>query len=75
MFVTKKNMADAVASVSKQLDDLSDTLASTRKHLSQKLATLDWKVEEQNETSKMILSDVRNPFYFSLSCIDALFFP
>jgi hypothetical protein len=58
MFVTKKNMADAVASVSKQLDDLSDTLASTRKHLSQKLATLDWKVEEQNETSKMILSDV-----------------
>jgi len=27
MFVTKKNMADAVASVSKQLDDLSDTLA------------------------------------------------
>jgi len=48
---------------------------STRKHLSQKLATLDWKVEEQNETSKMILSDVRNPFYFSLSCIDALFFP
>ncbi|XP_023645134.1 uncharacterized protein LOC17899717 isoform X1 [Capsella rubella] len=58
MFVTKKNMADAVASVSKQLDDLSDTLASTKKHLSKKLATLDWKVEEQNEASKMILSDV-----------------
>ncbi|XP_010475168.1 PREDICTED: uncharacterized protein LOC104754640 [Camelina sativa] len=58
MFVTKKNMADAVASVSKQLEDLSDTLASTKKHLSKKLATLDWKLEEQNETSKMILSDV-----------------
>lgn len=27
MFVTKKNMADAVTSVSKQLDDLSETLA------------------------------------------------
>ncbi|KAL1209561.1 hypothetical protein V5N11_004280 [Cardamine amara subsp. amara] len=58
MFVTKKNMADAVASVSKQLEDLSETLASTKNHLSKRLATLDWKVEEQNETSKQILSDV-----------------
>ncbi|CAN8295580.1 unnamed protein product [Cochlearia groenlandica] len=58
MFVTKKNMANAVASVSKQLNDLSETLASTKKHLSKELAKLDWKVEEQNEISKMILSDV-----------------
>ncbi|XP_024009005.1 uncharacterized protein LOC18994371 isoform X2 [Eutrema salsugineum] len=58
MFVTKKNMANAVASVSKQLNDLSETLASTKKHLSKELAKLDWKVEEQTEMSKMILSDV-----------------
>lgn len=47
---------------------------STKKHLSKKLATLDWKVEEQTEISKMILSDVRNPSYFSLSRIDALIY-
>lgn len=98
-------MADAVASVSKQLEDLSESLAvnfvfcfetilayyifyffvdcdllylltqSTKKHLSKKLATLDWKVEEQTETSKMILSDVKNPSYFLLFRIDVLVFP
>ncbi|VVA90025.1 unnamed protein product [Arabis nemorensis] len=66
MFVTKKNMADAVASVSKQLEDLSESLASTKKHLSKKLATLDWKVEEQAETSKMILSDDKDTFVTSI---------
>ncbi|XP_013583594.1 PREDICTED: uncharacterized protein LOC106292533 isoform X2 [Brassica oleracea var. oleracea] len=58
MFVTKKNMANAVESFSKQLNDLSETLASTKKHLSKELAKLDWKVEEQTDISKMILSDV-----------------
>ncbi|KAL0723971.1 hypothetical protein Bca4012_038570 [Brassica carinata] len=58
MFVTKKNMANAVASFSKQLNDLQETLASTKKHLSKELSKLDWKVEEQTEISKMILSDV-----------------
>ncbi|XP_056853000.1 uncharacterized protein LOC130502248 isoform X3 [Raphanus sativus] len=89
MFVTKKNMANAVASFSKQLNDLQESLAvkkkredifskrpllviyiilvydfvyllmqSTKKHLSKELSKLDWKVEEQTEISKMILSDV-----------------
>ncbi|XP_009119227.1 uncharacterized protein LOC103844195 isoform X5 [Brassica rapa] len=58
MFVTKKNMANAVESFSKQLNDLSETLASTKKHLSKELSKLDWKVEEQTEISKMILNDV-----------------
>ncbi|XP_010522375.1 PREDICTED: uncharacterized protein LOC104801014 [Tarenaya hassleriana] len=58
MFVTKKNMASAVTAVSRQLDDLSETLASTRRHLSKRLETLDFKVEEQHETSNLILSNV-----------------
>ncbi|KAJ8423204.1 hypothetical protein Cgig2_006757 [Carnegiea gigantea] len=58
MFVTKKNMANAVASVSKQLDNLSESLATTKKHLSKRLEKLDWKMEELKETSEQILSDV-----------------
>uniref|UniRef100_A0A6N2NE78 DUF1664 domain-containing protein n=1 Tax=Salix viminalis TaxID=40686 RepID=A0A6N2NE78_SALVM len=58
MFVTKKNMANAVATVSKQLENVSETLASTKRHLTKRLENLDWKVEEQIETSKLIASDV-----------------
>ncbi|XP_021735241.1 uncharacterized protein LOC110701936 [Chenopodium quinoa] len=58
MFVTKKNMANAVASVSKQLDNLTDALATTKKHLSKRLETLDWKLEEQKEISGQIHNDV-----------------
>ncbi|KAK1353655.1 Golgin subfamily A member 4 [Heracleum sosnowskyi] len=58
MFVTKQNMATAVASVSKQLEHVSETLASTKKHLSKKLETLDWKLDEQKEISNIIASDV-----------------
>lgn len=58
MFVTKQNMANAVASVSKQLDSLTDALATTKRHLSKRLETLDWKLEEQKEISGQILNDV-----------------
>ncbi|KAL2938748.1 Alanine--tRNA ligase [Bienertia sinuspersici] len=58
MFVTKQNMANAVASVSKQLDSLNDALATTKKHLSKRLETLDWKLVEQKEISGQILNDV-----------------
>ncbi|KMT02515.1 hypothetical protein BVRB_9g204560 [Beta vulgaris subsp. vulgaris] len=58
MFVTKQNMANAVASVSKQLDNLTDALETTKKHLSRRLETLDWKLEEQKEISGQILGDV-----------------
>ncbi|XP_021724543.1 uncharacterized protein LOC110691880 [Chenopodium quinoa] len=58
MFVTKKNMANAVANVSKQLDNLTDALATTKKHLSKRLETLDWKLEEQKEISGQIHNDV-----------------
>ncbi|KAG8477966.1 hypothetical protein CXB51_027644 [Gossypium anomalum] len=54
MFVTKQNMMDAVAAVSKQLDNVSETLNTTKRHLSRRLEGLDWKVEEQKETSLLI---------------------
>ncbi|KAG6399095.1 hypothetical protein SASPL_140569 [Salvia splendens] len=58
MYVTKHNMANAVASVSKQLDNVTDTLASTKRHLTKRLENLDWKVDEQREISKLIANDV-----------------
>ncbi|KAJ6319486.1 hypothetical protein OIU78_014997 [Salix suchowensis] len=58
MFVTKQNMANAVATVSKQLENVSETLASTKRHLTKRLGNLDWKIEEQIETSKLIANDV-----------------
>ncbi|XVE72481.1 hypothetical protein DITRI_Ditri11bG0042400 [Diplodiscus trichospermus] len=58
MFVTKQNMADAVAAVSKQLDNVSQTLNSTKRHLSKRLETLDWKLEEQKETAQFITNNV-----------------
>ncbi|XWS47360.1 hypothetical protein CRYUN_Cryun14cG0146000 [Craigia yunnanensis] len=58
MFVTKQNMVDAVAAVSKQLDNVSETLNATKRHLSRRLESLDWKVEEQKETSQLIANNV-----------------
>ncbi|TYI55860.1 hypothetical protein E1A91_D11G169600v1 [Gossypium mustelinum] len=58
MFVTKQNMMDAVAAVSKQLDNVSETLNTTKRHLSRRLEGLDWKVEEQKETSLLIAKNV-----------------
>lgn len=58
MFVTKKNMSNAVDAVSKQLEGVSDALALTKRVLSKKLENVDWKVEEQKEMSKLIATDV-----------------
>ncbi|CAA0814760.1 Protein of unknown function (DUF1664 [Striga hermonthica] len=58
MFVTKSNMANAVATVSKQLENVSEALSSTKKHLTKRLENLDWKLDEQREISKLISSDV-----------------
>ncbi|KAK4365503.1 hypothetical protein RND71_016861 [Anisodus tanguticus] len=60
MYVTKHNMVNAVASVSKQLENVSDALASTKRHLSKRLENLDWKLNEQIETTKLITNDVRD---------------
>ncbi|XP_058210554.1 uncharacterized protein LOC131322961 [Rhododendron vialii] len=58
MFVTKHNMANAVATVSKQLEHVSEALALTKRHLTKKLENLDWKLDEQKEISKLITNDV-----------------
>ncbi|KAL8195388.1 hypothetical protein R6Q57_025791 [Mikania cordata] len=60
MFVTKHNMANAVLTVSKQLENVSDALASTKRLLSKRLENLDWKLEEQKEISKLIADDVND---------------
>uniref|UniRef100_A0A5B7AUZ3 DUF1664 domain-containing protein n=1 Tax=Davidia involucrata TaxID=16924 RepID=A0A5B7AUZ3_DAVIN len=58
MFVTKHNMANAVATVSKQLEHVSGAVTSTKRHLTKRLENLDWKLDEQKETSKLIANDV-----------------
>ncbi|RDX78025.1 hypothetical protein CR513_41758, partial [Mucuna pruriens] len=58
MFVTKKNMVNAVATVSKQLENVHETLASTKKHLTKRLEGLDLKLEEHNELGQLISDDV-----------------
>ncbi|KAI9082404.1 hypothetical protein K1719_035827 [Acacia pycnantha] len=60
MFVTKRNMANAVATVTKQLENVHETLASTRRHLTKKLEGLDLKVEEHNELTQLIAHDVND---------------
>ncbi|KAJ0965173.1 hypothetical protein J5N97_026311 [Dioscorea zingiberensis] len=58
MFVTKRSMANAVTNVSKQLEQVSAALALTKKHLTHRLENLDWKLDEQKETSKLIMNEV-----------------
>ncbi|ERN01663.1 hypothetical protein AMTRI_Chr10g229370 [Amborella trichopoda] len=58
MYVTKRNMANAVANVSKQLEQVSAALAYTKRHLTQRLQNLDGKMDEQMEMSKLIKNEV-----------------
>ncbi|KAK3133654.1 hypothetical protein QOZ80_6AG0539340 [Eleusine coracana subsp. coracana] len=58
MFVTKRNMANAVQSMSKQLEQVSSALAATKRHLTQRLENLDGKMDEQVEVSKTIRNEV-----------------
>ncbi|KAL6975649.1 hypothetical protein U1Q18_024444 [Sarracenia purpurea var. burkii] len=60
MFVTKNNMASAIATASKQLEHVSEALAATKRHLTKKLENLDWKLDEQKEMSNLIANDVSN---------------
>ncbi|PWZ15642.1 hypothetical protein Zm00014a_042116 [Zea mays] len=57
MFVTKHNMANAVQSMSKQLEQVSSALAATKRHLTQRLENLDGKMDEQVEVSKAIRNE------------------
>ncbi|XP_042981171.1 uncharacterized protein LOC122310952 isoform X2 [Carya illinoinensis] len=85
MYVTKRNMANAVSNLTKHLEHVSEALAfpppllsplfpqvsesfyicsvsyldmATKRHLTQRIANLDDKMEKQNEMSKLIKNDV-----------------
>ncbi|KAL6656232.1 hypothetical protein ACP70R_007058 [Stipagrostis hirtigluma subsp. patula] len=60
MFVTKRNMANAVESMSKQLEQVSSALAATKRHLTKRLENLDGKMDEQVEVSKAIRNEVND---------------
>lgn len=69
MYVTKRNMASAVTNLTKHLENVSDALAKTKKHLTQRIQNLDDKMLEQNELSRAIKDDVAG-VHQSLSEID-----
>ncbi|POO00014.1 hypothetical protein TorRG33x02_041410 [Trema orientale] len=58
MYVTKKNMANAVSNLTKHLENLSDYVAQTKKHLTQRIQNVDDKMVEQNKLSREIKDDV-----------------
>uniref|UniRef100_A0A803L1J5 DUF1664 domain-containing protein n=1 Tax=Chenopodium quinoa TaxID=63459 RepID=A0A803L1J5_CHEQI len=58
MYVTKRNMATAVANLTANLDNITDRLAKVKLHLTQRIENLDGKVDEQREISKHINDQV-----------------
>lgn len=58
MYVTKRNMANAVSSMTKHLEQVSAALAATKRHLTQRIENLDGKLDEQKEMSKLIKNEV-----------------
>uniref|UniRef100_A0A7C9DAF3 DUF1664 domain-containing protein n=3 Tax=Opuntia streptacantha TaxID=393608 RepID=A0A7C9DAF3_OPUST len=58
MYVTKRNMATAVANLTKHLETVSEALAKTKRHLTQRIEGLDGKMDEQREMSKLIMNEV-----------------
>ncbi|KAL9226251.1 hypothetical protein vseg_002083 [Gypsophila vaccaria] len=60
MYVTKRNMAAAVASLTENLQSVNDALEKAKKHLLQRVQNLDGKIDEQRELSKLIMNEVRD---------------
>ncbi|XAR53226.1 hypothetical protein NMG60_11021691 [Bertholletia excelsa] len=58
MYVTKRSMANAVSNLTKHLEHVSEALAATKKHLTQRIENLDGKLDEQKEISKLIKNEV-----------------
>ncbi|PHU08688.1 hypothetical protein BC332_20548 [Capsicum chinense] len=57
MYVTKKNMATAVSNLTKHLENVSEALAATKRHLTQRIENVDGKLDEQMEMSKLIRNE------------------
>ncbi|KAG5521152.1 hypothetical protein RHGRI_033639 [Rhododendron griersonianum] len=58
MYVTKSSMATAVSNLTKHLEHVSEALAATKRHLTQRIENLDGKLDEQVEMSKLIKNEV-----------------
>lgn len=58
MYVTKRNMANAVSCVTKQLEQVSAALTATKRHLTQRMEKLNAKLDEQKEVTGAIRDDV-----------------
>ncbi|XP_021911812.1 uncharacterized protein LOC110825648 [Carica papaya] len=58
MYVTKRNMANAVSNLTKHLEQVSEALSSAKRHLTQRIQNLDDKMDKQNELSKAIQENV-----------------
>ncbi|KAJ6793493.1 Uncharacterized protein M6B38_236410 [Iris pallida] len=54
MYVTKQNMSNAVSSMKKHLDHVTAELAAAKRHLTQRIDSMDGKLDEQKEMSKEI---------------------
>ncbi|XP_028080668.1 uncharacterized protein LOC114282221 [Camellia sinensis] len=58
MYVTKRNMANAVSNLTKHLESVFQFLQATKRHLTQRIENLDGKLDEQVEISKLIKNEV-----------------
>ncbi|XP_052173400.1 uncharacterized protein LOC127788811 [Diospyros lotus] len=58
MYVTKRNMENAVSNLTKHLEHVSEALAAAKRHLTQRIENLDGKLDEQVEISKLIKNEV-----------------
>nr|GMD94351.1 Kinesin-like protein [Ipomoea batatas] len=60
MYVTKRSMATAVENLTKHLEHVSDALAATKRHLTQRIENVDGKLDDQIEISKQIRTEVND---------------
>ncbi|NP_001143740.1 uncharacterized LOC100276494 [Zea mays] len=58
MYVTKHNMANAVSSMTKHLEQVQSSLAAAKRHLTQRIEKLDDKLDQQKALSGQIRDDV-----------------
>ncbi|KAK3160562.1 hypothetical protein QOZ80_1BG0061220 [Eleusine coracana subsp. coracana] len=58
MYVTKRNMANAVASMTKHLEHVQSSLAAAKRHLAQRIQHVDDKLDQQKQISGQIKDEV-----------------
>ncbi|CAN6456005.1 unnamed protein product [Victoria cruziana] len=58
LYVTKSSMANAVASMTTHLEQVSAALSAAKRHLTQRIENLDGKLGEQKELTKLMKNEV-----------------